>query len=367
MRLILTLAAAAYLLSACGKSDSAEAQRRVPPLVKLAPVQSVRFVERIDAVGTARANEQVTLTAPVTDRILRLNFDDGAYVARGQVIAVLAQGQEAAQLAQAQARSREAQQQLDRLEALKSRGFATRSAVDAQVALAGQAAGQAAEARASIGDRVVRAPFGGWVSLRNISAGAVVGAGTEIATVSDISRIKLDFSVPETLLSRVQPGQPIEAVAAAYPDQPFRGTIATIDPVLNPQSRAATVRAVLANGDRRLKPGMLLTVAVESAARTAPAVPELAVVGEGEQTFVFVIENGKAKRVKVITGLRQNGMVEIRQGIAAGQRVVTEGVVKIADGQAVRTGPAGRGAGTPAPESEARARGKGSPAGKSGG
>jgi membrane fusion protein (multidrug efflux system) len=339
MRLILSLAASACLLSACGKGDSAQKKGRDAPLVTLAPVQSARFVERIDAVGTARANEQVTLTAPVTDRILRLNFDDGAYVQRGQVVAVLAQGQETAQLAQAQARSREAEQQLARIEALKARGFATRSALDTQVALAGQAAGQAAEARAAIGDRVVRAPFGGWVSLRNISTGAVVSAGSEIATVSDISRIKLDFAVPETLLAQVQPGQPIVAVASAYPDQPFRGTVATVDPVLNPQTRAATVRAVLANGDRRLKPGMLLTVAIESAARTAPAVPELAVVGEGEQSFVYIIENGRAKRIKVVTGLRQDGLVEIRQGLSAGQRIVTEGVVKIAEGQQVRTGP----------------------------
>lgn len=337
MRSIFILLAPAALLAACGGGDSVQKKGREAPLVTLAAVQSARFVDRIDAVGTARANEQVTLTAPVTQRIERLNFDDGAYVGRGQVIAVLTQGQQVAQLAQAAAVQREARQQLQRLEALKARGFATRSAVDAQVALEGQARAQAAEARATIADRVVRAPFGGWVSLRNISAGAVVSAGAEIATVSDISRIKLDFAVPETLLSRVQPGQAIVAIAAAYPDQPFRGTIATVDPVLNPQTRAATVRAVLANGDRKLKPGMLLTVAIEAEARTAPAVPELAIVGEGEQSYVFMVENGKAKRVKVVTGLRQNGLVEIRQGLRAGQRVVTEGVVKIAEGQQLRT------------------------------
>ncbi len=343
MRSILILFAPALLVAACGGGDSAQKKGREAPLVTLAPVQSARFVDRIDAVGTARANEQVTLTAPVTQRIERLNFDDGAYVGRGQVIAVLTQGQQQAQLAQAAAVQREAQQQLRRLEALKARGFATRSAVDAQVALEGQARAQAAEARATIADRVVRAPFGGWVSLRNISAGAVVGAGAEIVTVSDISRIKLDFAVPETLLARVRPGQPIQAVAAAYPDQPFRGTIATVDPVLNPQTRAATVRAVLANGDRKLKPGMLLTVSIEAAARTAPAVPELAIVGEGEQSYVFTVENGKAKRLKVVTGLRQDGLVEIRAGLRAGRRVVTEGVVKIAEGQQVRTGPAPNG------------------------
>ncbi|MCR5872540.1 MULTISPECIES: efflux RND transporter periplasmic adaptor subunit [unclassified Sphingomonas] len=353
MRMILVLAASAAILASCGGGDAAQKKGREAPLVTLAAVQSARFVERIDAVGTARANEQVTLTAPVTERILRLNFEDGAYVGRGQVIAVLAQGQENAQLAQANARAREAQQQLARLEELRNRGFATRSAVDAQQALASQASGQAAEARASIGDRVVRAPFGGWVSLRNISAGAVVGAGTEIATVSDISRIKLDFAVPETLLAQIQPGQAIVATAAAYPDQPFRGTIATIDPVLNPQTRAATVRAVLANGDRKLKPGMLLTVTIEAQARTSVAVPELAVVGEGDQSFVFTIENGKAKRVPIRTGLRQNGLVEVTQGLKPGQRVVTEGVVKIAEGQQVRTG----GPGNAAPKGIGQAKG----------
>jgi membrane fusion protein, multidrug efflux system len=354
MRTIILLFASAAMLAACG-GDAAQKKAREAPLVTVAAAQPVRFVERIDAVGTARANEQVTLTAPVTQRIVRLNFDDGAYVARGQVIAVLETATQNAQLAQAQARAREANQQLDRLEALRSRGFATRSAVDAQVALAGQASAQAAEARAGIADRVVRAPFGGWVSLRNISAGAVVSAGTEIVTVSDVSRIKLDFAVPETLLSRVRPGQPILAVAAAYPDQPFRGTIDTVDPVLNPQTRAATVRAVLANGDRRLKPGMLLTVAIEAQSRTSPAVPELAIVGEGERSFVFTVENGKAKRLPVRTGLRQNGMVEIVEGLRAGQRVVTEGVVKIAEGQTVRTGGAGNARAKAAPAATGKA------------
>ncbi|MES2441913.1 MAG: efflux RND transporter periplasmic adaptor subunit [Pseudomonadota bacterium] len=336
MRIPLTLFAFAALLGGCGQQANGSGNKREAPLVRAAAVQSMRFVDRIDAVGTALANEQVTLAAPVTERIVRLNFDDGAFITRGQIVAVLATATENAQLAEAGARAREARQQLDRINALKARGFATNSAVDAQTALAGQANAQAGEARASIADRVIRAPFSGWVSLRNISAGAVVTAGTEIAQISDISKIKLDFAVPETLLSQISPGQTIDARAAAWPDQPFRGVIATIDPVLNPQTRAVTVRAILANGDRKLKPGMLLTVTIEAAARTSLAVPELAVVGEGDQTFVFIVENGSAKRVAVRTGLHQNGMVEIVSGLSPGQRVVTEGVVKITDGAKVR-------------------------------
>lgn len=332
----LALGVIALTTAACGNSESQTKGGGQAPLVTVAAVQTVRFVDGIEAVGTAIANEQVTLAAPVTERIERLNFSDGEYVARGQTIATLSTGQEAAQLAQANAVQREAGQQLQRLESLRDRGFATVSSVDQQVALLGAARAQASEARASIDDRIIRAPFGGYVSLRTISAGAVISAGTPIVTISDISRIKLDFTVPETLLASIRPGQPIEARAPAYPDTPFRGTIETIDPVLNPETRAVTARAILPNGDRRLKPGMLLTVNIEAAARNGAAVPELAIVDDGDQSFVFVVDGDVAKRVPVSTGLRQGGMVEITKGVRAGARVVTEGVVKLTDGQRIR-------------------------------
>src|SRR5919112_857802 len=102
------------LAAACGsgEGDAKGKGGRPPPVVKAEPATTIRFVETIEAVGTARANEQVTLSAPVTERIVRLGFDDGAFVRRGQVVAVLAQGEENAQLAEAQARARQAGQQL---------------------------------------------------------------------------------------------------------------------------------------------------------------------------------------------------------------------------------------------------------------
>lgn len=324
-------------LSACGGGDEEKQRERPAPLVSTDAARPMRFVERIDAVGTARANEQVTVAAPVTERIIRLNFDDGAYVRKGQTLAVLAQAEENAQLAEAQARAREARQQLERIDQLKARGFATNSSLDAQSALAAQAGAQAAQVRAAIGDRVVTAPFSGWVSLRNISEGAIVNAGTQIATVSDLSRIKLDFTVPETVLSSIRAGQSIEARSAAWPNQVFRGTISTIDPVIDPNTRAVMVRAVLPNGDRKLKPGMLLTVGIEAAPRTSLSVPELAVVGEGDQRFVYIVgEDNTAKRAQVRTGVRSDGRIEIIEGLRPGQPVVTEGVVKLAEGMKVR-------------------------------
>jgi membrane fusion protein (multidrug efflux system) len=325
------------VLAACGEAREGGQEA---PLVTPATVRTAEFVERLEAVGTARANEQVTLSAPVTQRIERINFEDGGYVAAGQVIAVLRQGEQAAQLADAQARGREAQQQLDRLQALRDRGFATRAAVDTQVALAASAQAQAAEARATIADRVVRAPFGGYASLRILSPGAVITAGTPIATISDIGRIKLDFPVPETALAAVREGQGIEARVAAYPDRRFRGTIDTIDPVVDPATRSVQVRAVLANTDRTLKPGMLMTVTIDLARRTSPAVPELAVAGSGAEKFVFLIgQDDVAQRTPVTTGLRRDGLIEVRSGVKPGQRVVGEGVVKVSDKMKLRTAP----------------------------
>lgn len=334
MRTLSPLLLIALTLSACGGEK--EKKARPAALVEAGPIASELFTDNLDAVGTAFANEQVVLSAPVTERITSLNFNDGGYVSKGQVIATLAVGQEQAELAAAQAQALAAQQQLERVQTLKARGFATAASLDSQVALANAARANAQQARASIGDRVIRAPFGGWVSLRTVSPGAIVSAGTPIATVSDISRIKLDFTIPETRLSLIREGQPIKATSAAWPDRPFTGTIATIDPVIDPATRAVKVRAILPNPDRALKPGMLLTVNVIAKQRQSLAVPELAVVGDGDERFVFVVEDGKAKRTRVETGIRQNGLVEILGGVKPGQTVVTDGVVKLTDGVPVR-------------------------------
>src|SRR5687768_3336065 len=285
----------AVALAGCGGAN-AEKDRGRAPLVKAEPATPMRFADRIEAVGTARANEQVTVSAPITERIVRLNFDDGSYVRRGQVIAVLQQGQEQAELREAQARAKAANQDLERVAALKNRGFATKADFDARVAAAGSARAQAQSVGAQIGERVIRAPFSGWASLRNISVGAVAGQGTEIATISDVSTIKLDFTVPETMLRALRPGLLIEARSAAFPDVLFRGSIHTIDPVIDPNTRAVMVRARLPNPSRLLRPGMLLTVTIENQPRTSLSLPELAVIGEGEGRFVYTIDRrGRAQ------------------------------------------------------------------------
>jgi membrane fusion protein (multidrug efflux system) len=322
------------VIGGCAEGEAKE--ERPPPLVLAAPATRHLFVDVIEAVGTAHANEQVIISSNVTERIERVLFDDGMAVARGQLLAVLSQAQETAQLNGALAAEQQATTQYDRIDRLFERGFATRAQLDLQMAAAERARADAAQARAAIGDRMIRAPFAGRTGLRAISAGAVVQAGTPLVTISDLSRIKLDFTVPETQLAALAAGQEIEASAAAYPGETFRGRIATIEPVIDPTSRAVMVRAILPNPGARLKPGMLLSVRIQRAERLADAVPELAVVGNGEERSVFVVGPGnQAHSVTVTTGVRDGGLVEVR-GLPRGARVITDGVLKVSEGMQVR-------------------------------
>lgn len=331
-----TLLLGLSLLAACGQAEVDQQQQRQAPLVTATKPATHVFRDEIKAVGTARANEQVTLAANVTERVERLYFDDGMFVKAGQLLAVLSNAQEQAALNGARASATEAFSQLERVQSLYDQGFATRALLDQQKAALSLARASEEGMKAQLGDRVIRAPFAGYLSLRTISEGAIVNNGTPLVTVSDLSRIKLDFTVPETLLGALKPGLPIRAYSSAYPDDVLQGTISVIDPVIDPQSRAVMVRATLPNPGARIKPGMLLTVNVETGQRTAMALPEVAVLSQGDTRYVYTLDaERKAKRTEVRTGLRDSGMIEV-SGLAEDALVVSEGVVKISEGRVVR-------------------------------
>ncbi len=312
--------------------------RRVAQVVTVVaePVRRQTLAERVEALGTTRASESVTLTANLTDTVRRINFSDGDYVEAGAVLVELTNEEEQAQLAEAQAGLAEAQRQLARLADLGQRGIAPASDVDEA-----RAAAEGAQARlntilARLRDRVIRAPFSGLLGFREVSTGTLVTPGTPITTLDDISQIKLDFTIPETALGLVAVGGTVYARSAAWGDREFTGTIATVGSRVDPVTRAATVRAIIPNGDRLLRPGMLLTVRVVGRERQALVVAEKAIIQMGADSFVFTIDGeSKARRTQVTLGLRQFGIVEVLAGLREGDVVITEGIIKIRDGAQV--------------------------------
>lgn len=301
--------------------------------VAVAMVEEREFADVVSALGTARANESVTITAKVSDTISQLSFDSGQRVAAGDILVEQTDREEAAALNEARATLREARQEHERFQDLATRGIAP-----AQRSQETQAALDRADARvraveARMADRIIRAPFAGRVGLRNVSAGELVGPGDVIATLDDDSVIKLDFTVPERFFSALETGLTVRARSDAYPGTEFSGVITEVETRIDPVTRSVIVRAEIANEDGRIRPGMLMTVEVRRGERTQPAIPEGALVRVGEDAFVYLIREGEsgtiAVRQPVEVGMRAQGMLEITGGLAIGDRVVSEGTHRV--------------------------------------
>ncbi|MEE2804045.1 MAG: efflux RND transporter periplasmic adaptor subunit [Pseudomonadota bacterium] len=325
------------------QAPSGRPRTAAPVLVVAAPVALQPLQEIIEALGTAQANESVTVTASLTDTVRRINFGDGGYVEAGDVLVELTSEEEEAQLAEARADLDEARRQLMRLEDLDKRGIVATSDVDMA-----RSAAKAAEARlnaelARLKDRLIRAPFSGLLGFREVSPGTLLGPSDTITTIDDVSQIKLDFTVSEKFLAVMQPGRRIYASSASWPDREFEGVVRAVASRVDPVTRAVVVRAIIPNEDRALRPGMLLTVRVVAAESIAIVVPERSVVQVGNSSFVYIVgSDQRAYQREVELGARQLGIVEVLKGLEEDELLVTEGIIKLREGALVQltdTGP----------------------------
>jgi membrane fusion protein, multidrug efflux system len=309
---------------------------RAPILVVAANATMRAIREEVEGIGTATANESVTITSKITETVSRVMFQDGDRVQRGQVLLELTNREETALLAEARANLEDTRRQLDRLEDLLRQRTVPVSQVDEARARFAAAEARYQSVVARLADRLISAPFSGVLGFRRVSEGTLISPGTPIANLDDLSIIKLDFSLPETYLGMLAEGMELAATSAAFPDRVFAATVRTIDSRIDPVTRAATVRAHIANDDLLLRPGMLLTVRLLTAERLALMVPEDALVQRSDETFVFTIEEQLAQIRPVRHGIRSGGWVEILEGLEPGESVITEGVIKVRPGAPVR-------------------------------
>jgi len=308
---------------------------QMPVSVVAAPVRVERLAFELEALGTAFANESVDVTAKVANQVTAVRFEEGQQVRRGDVLVELDGAQARADLAVAEAALAESRSQYQRSRELYTTKVLSDSQIEQIEATFKANEARVASARSRLGDTVVRAPFAGRVGLRRISVGSLISPGTVITTLDDTSSIKLDFTIPETFVSAVQTGLKIVARSVSYPDESFEGTVSSIDTRVDPATRSVTVRALLPNPKGLLKPGMFLTVRLSRGAIDALMVPEEALVPEQGNMFVFVVKDGVAEKRQVRIGQRRVGDVQVAEGLAEGELVVTEGTQKLRDGAAV--------------------------------
>ncbi len=327
-------AAALYWWSGNGSSNGANRARVVP--VEVARVTEMEFADVLEAIGTAQANESVTVTAKTTEIVRKIHFTDGARVKAGDILAELTAGIEAAELDEAYAELEGAEKEFRLAERLVERGTAAKATLDPLLADRDAAVARVNALKARLADKLILAPFDGVLGLRLISPGTLVQPGDQITTLADISLIKADFSIPETFLSALKVAQNIEAKSAAYPGETFTGVVAAIDTRVDPVTRSVMVRAEIENEDGRLLPGMLLTIDLQSNIHTSYAIPEQSVVPIVDRKYVFVVSDEQVVEQREIQiGRRRPGIVEVYEGVTKGDVVVTQGTHRIRDGQTV--------------------------------
>jgi membrane fusion protein (multidrug efflux system) len=322
-------------VAGAGGPSAGGARNNAPASVTLASVRSQRISQKLEALGNARANESVDISTKTSNIVTEVMFRDGERVKRGQVLVQLDSAQARADVAAAQAAVTESETLYNRSRELLNTQALSKSSFDQLEATLKANRARLAAANARLEDTVIRAPFSGRVGLRRVSVGTLISPGDVITTLDDTSVIKLDFSVPENFLASLREGLSIRATAPAFPGRSFAGAVASIDSRVDMATRSVIVRALLANDDGALKPGMFLNVSLANDEREALVIPEEALSPEAERQYVYVVSDGKVSRREVRIGGRQPGTVEILTGLSAGERVIVEGTQKVRDGAIV--------------------------------
>jgi len=322
------------------------------PVVGLSSVEQRMVADKIESVGTSVANESVNLTVKVSETVLAVNFEDGDFAERGQILVELVKADEASRLAEAQATVDDAVRQFDRIENLSAQNLVADNEKDQARTNLDTAKARFEGVLVAMDDRLIRAPFSGYLGFRNISEGSLLTPGVVITTLDDVSVIKLDFTIPEMYFADVRVGQIIQSNSIVYDDKIFEGTVSVVGSRIDPVTRGVSVRATIDNSISQLRPGMLMTVSLELNEKLALVVPERSIIASQGRQHVFVVDSeNKVAKTEVELGRRRDGFVEIISGLVQGQEVVSEGTISVRPGQTVQ--PQGR---EPAPAGNQRGR-----------
>lgn len=313
------------------------ASKPAPPMPVRAQAARVGpAVDDASAVGSLRADEAIVIRPEIAGRIERIAFGEGQAVKKGDLLIQIDAAELRAVLASSAAQAKLEAQRLERAEDLFRKKFISEQGLDETRSNHARALAKQREDEAKLAKATVRAPFSGVAGLRQVSEGAWLAAGTDIARLEKIDQLKLDFRLPEVFIGKLKPGQTLRVAVDAFSGAAFTGAIFAIEPAVDEQTRTVLVRARVDNAGLKLRPGMFARVVLQLGTRNeAVWAPEQSIVPRGRDNFVYRIVDGKAEQVKVQLGVRTVGEVEILKGINAGDLIVTEGAERIRPGSAV--------------------------------
>ena len=311
-----------------------------PLTVEVGRVEVMKLQDETQAVGTLRSRQGVMLRPEVSGRIAKLGFGDGQRVARGQMLVQLDDTLQRAQVQQAMAQASIARTNLERNRELVAQNFVSKSALDQTAAAMEVAEAQVALAQAQLMRMRIVAPFAGVAGIGAVNVGDYVKDGAELVNIEDTGAMVVDFRLPERVLSRLKVGQGVDVALDGLPGRNFAARVDAFDSQLDANGRSLLVRARLDNRGGLLRPGMFARARLVFEVReNALVVPEEALVPQGGKQYLLkVVDEGGTKvtqRVEAKLGLRVPGKVEILDGVAAGDVVVTAGQARLMRGDRI--------------------------------
>ena len=313
-----------------------------PTVAKQAKIEKVNVVtqivktsdinDSINALGTVISNESVDISSTLTKRVTVVNFTDGQYVKKGDLLVQLETSQEEAEEKRLELNLAEQEREFKRLEPLHENGVVSAKDYEVQHTKTLTAKAELEHIQAKIKEAHIVAPFDGILGMREVSVGSLVSAGTLITTIDDIKTVKVDFSIPEKYVLKLRQNDLIFATAEATQNRKFDGKILAISTRIDENTHNASVRGIFPNSQLLLRPGMLLKINIPFDNRQGICIPETAICSNGNTQYVYKILDNKATIQEIKTGSRLSGQVEILAGLSNGDEIVVDGVLKVKEG-----------------------------------
>ncbi|MCH8548569.1 MAG: efflux RND transporter periplasmic adaptor subunit [Balneolaceae bacterium] len=291
--------------------------------------------DRIFSTGSLEANEIVDLSAETSGIITGIYFEEGGEVEEGDLLLKINDSELQAEKSRAEFRFNLAELREERQKRLLDRGGISQDEYDATMNEVNVLRAELELINARIDQTELRAPFSGKIGLKYVSRGSYITPDRRIATLQEIDPIKVDFSVPERYLSRVDVGDEINFTVQGY-DSTFVGQVYAIEPRIDAETRTLQVRAISPNPENLLFPGAFANInLILENIDDALLVPSIAIVPELNAQKVFLVKNGRIQESRVRTGIRTSDRVQIIDGAARGDTVLTTGILQARDGMEV--------------------------------
>lgn len=292
-------------------------------------VKNTSLANKIRVVGTILANEEIQLKSEVAGRIVKLNFVEGATVAKGQLLLKINDADLQAQLKKAKSQNKLAQDNEKRLKSLLEKEGISQADYEIAINQLNISSADIEALTAQIEKTEIRAPFTGTIGLRQISEGAYITPQSNIATLQDVNQVKIEFSVPERYTNQIKVGSDI-SFSVENNAEKFVARIYAIEPKIDLNTRNLTVRALSANVGKLLYAGGFAEIEL-SLSQNAQAllIPSESIIPQIKGKAVFLIKNGKAVLQPIKTGTRLDKDVQVLEGIQLGDTIATSGMLQL--------------------------------------